>query len=372
MVKIKPELPGAHKKQAARPRKKKQVPVQQDKSLWRESIIPEDATINQTDAVKRYRLSKEKELKYLPFGKSIHPVPGKFACGKTYLFSEKQVERCAWIKYGGPEGFERMLEIKEASYNTDNGRRVFLRPTYYPPRRIPRDRTATPPPTAVAVPEPDLTLERQTSTPRLAAIRQEMLGRGEKWLWDAINAAIDRNFNSPWDFELKEPVGAERQPIVEAAVRSLAEYPRRPTSPPPADSQSFDNLQSVLSYAPVHGLETPDRRVSIEYAPGDMTFVSWNLSYTGEVHAALIKIMKEHGLVGWQHARWLVYDKYVACNIGGIVCWRSKSQEWLWCDSARFWLEPSRKDTASASQELASYLSGLETIGALNAEIIIL
>lgn len=137
-----------------------------------------------------------------------------------------------------------------------------------------------------------------------------MLNSGEEWLWDAVNAAINVEFNSLWDFELREPVGAERQPIVEAAVRSLTDYPRRPTSPSP-DSQSFNHLKSVLALAPVHGLENPDKRVSIECTPGrgDIKFVSWNLSYTGEVHAALIKIMKEHGLVGWQQARWLVYDK---------------------------------------------------------------
>ena len=154
-------------------------------------------------------------------------------------------------------------------------------------------------------------LERETSTPRLATIRQEMLAGGKEWLWDAINLAINLEFDAQWDTESREPVGTARQEIVQAAVRGLTDYPPRPASPPP-DSQSFAELISVLGRAPVNDPDSNSRGdgVLVEYdlVTDSVQSISWSRSYTGEVHAALIKVMEEHEFLGWQHARWLVYD----------------------------------------------------------------
>ncbi|PIL35027.1 hypothetical protein GSI_02814 [Ganoderma sinense ZZ0214-1] len=82
---------------------------------WRESKVPEDAVISKSMAFKQYRLKPE-DLDGIPF--DIKPGQlGGYPCDR-YLYNERDVERKAWERHGGPEGFDAYLSVLRNRYNT--------------------------------------------------------------------------------------------------------------------------------------------------------------------------------------------------------------------------------------------------------------
>lgn len=146
-----------------------------------------------------------------------------------------------------------------------------------------------------------------------------MLSEGDGWLWaaidKAINACIDHGNETMWD--AVDIRGATRETLVKAALRDFA-YPKRPTAAPPTSS-SFRALGAILEQAPVHDggfEESPGLEIYEDFRSGDRD-VSWASSYKDNVYAHLIQVVREHGLDGWEHARWLVYDQVslpILCN----------------------------------------------------------
>ncbi|KJA18038.1 hypothetical protein HYPSUDRAFT_45624 [Hypholoma sublateritium FD-334 SS-4] len=225
------------------------------------------------------------------------------------MYKEKEVEMWAWEIHGGPIGFERMLDDKEAKFRAKHGPgKPFPRPRYYPSKA-----TGGPmiyvidPASQRHIPDPE------TSTPGRINMKAEFAQKNAEWLWDAINKAIRNEWelSSGWG---REPRGKPREAIVQDAMEQVVngdlEYPERPASSPP-ESTSFCGLRTTLAEAPIHDpsrADVPGIEIHDDHVTGCRS-VHWHSSYLAKVYACLTNVILEHGLDGWAHARWLVYDQ---------------------------------------------------------------
>ncbi|TFY81927.1 hypothetical protein EWM64_g2086 [Hericium alpestre] len=119
---FKDEEPKAKKRRAA-PKTKKTKEVS-DPSTWPPSTLSQDTTISKMYAKDWYKLS-DKDLAPLKF-ESTRNDKGY----NMYLYKAAQVERTAWEKYGGPEGFEQTLKEKEEKWKAKHPGKCFPRPDW--------------------------------------------------------------------------------------------------------------------------------------------------------------------------------------------------------------------------------------------------
>ncbi|TEB29627.1 hypothetical protein FA13DRAFT_1792944 [Coprinellus micaceus] len=100
-----------------------------NESTWRASTILARNKLKKTDAEKMYpgHLRPDDLPSLVP---EVHryPIPGKLFLGKRQMYKEREVERCAWRKYGGPAHFERFLR---KAFNNYSGRGAFQYPPEY-------------------------------------------------------------------------------------------------------------------------------------------------------------------------------------------------------------------------------------------------
>ncbi|KAF5340304.1 hypothetical protein D9611_007856 [Ephemerocybe angulata] len=86
------------------------APSRTDESTWRPSIIPPGNRVNKGEAKKRYDL-RDCDLEGLDFVKVTTPINkgGRQMTVAAHSYSERDVERAAWRRYGGPDGFQAHL-----------------------------------------------------------------------------------------------------------------------------------------------------------------------------------------------------------------------------------------------------------------------
>ncbi|KAF9482625.1 hypothetical protein BDN70DRAFT_929872 [Pholiota conissans] len=209
-----------------------------------------------------------------------------------YLYNEREVEMKAWERYGGPEGFQRMLNEKAAT-----GKKLYKPESY----SIPRPGPSILLPCIRRLPPSDSQdIDIQTSTPVLREIKSKMKRRNEMWLWDALN-----EFLLDHDIPDTSRDGKDRTTLMQCACETLRGcYPKRPTSPLPLNSISIIHL---LSEVPA-GYDASGIDVHCDMFT-QSTSIDWNKDYKARVYASLDKVFTEHGKDKLIAARWLVYDK---------------------------------------------------------------
>jgi len=95
-----------------RTRKKTENPIVtgSDSSSWRESRISRTDRIAKTQAIEWYRLTSEEV-------ETLEPDYYQTSRGHTdYLYNHRDIERKAWEKHGGPEGWTLYLNKLRAVY----------------------------------------------------------------------------------------------------------------------------------------------------------------------------------------------------------------------------------------------------------------
>ncbi|KAF9482623.1 hypothetical protein BDN70DRAFT_990977 [Pholiota conissans] len=319
-------------------RKKKTVEVQ-DRATWRSSRIPPNTTITKGIAMGNYHLNNN-EMKGLKFdeNQTVKRIAGKDQLVAMYLYQERDVELKAWEKYGGPDSFENFLKDKMAKYYAKHGtvpKKPFPKPDTYILAGDPMASGGV-----YILQRPKNMPSREMATPKLLQIKAQMEARGQKWLWDAVNEAIsDRECECDMFYEAN--IGRRgREELMTDAL--YLKYPPRPAFPPPSDSASFAALKNLLEQA----ASAESRRSAFDGGKGlevhedgftGYTSVTWRDRYMTDVYDHLDAVKAEHGADGWKMARWIVYDKYVECNVGGFTC-EYEGGGWELEDTASFWL----------------------------------
>ncbi|KAJ7474363.1 hypothetical protein B0H11DRAFT_1810793 [Mycena galericulata] len=333
---------------------------------WRKSNIQKYRKISRTLALKYYKLDPE-DLEGLPFTES--PVCVASATGdlniSVSLYNERAVERVAWRKYGGPDGFETYLNSLRSRYLQEHplGAWEFQHSTAYsrtdlsptPDRReddlenlretkekplftweplfgcarveYPPDRPDTTTATPVSLPAfPKI--YRQIPTP-MQNLEREFLWLDRKWLWDAGNRVLSFPSNIPDWSHLTQ---IEREAALKCLLQVARAYPQRPCAPPPASS-AYDSFRQVLARAPSLTGRTRTRLVLYDLFGGRRMW-RWDAEYMSELFAALIAVVDAHGCgeAGWMSARWEVYDAFSSC-IEGLSYRHNR-----WYDDASDWL----------------------------------
>lgn len=157
-------------------------------------------------------------------------------------------------------------------------------------------------------PAPDLRYD--DPRPVIAALREQLKAKAGQcdWLW---NSCVDlyRDLYG-WDYYPETYQVA----FLEAAISLLPNYsPRSFPSDATLETASFRSLVGILDEAP-----------EIEWGPADESkpnlaywcngfsgeeYYEWTDEYFSRVFQGLVDVVNEHGLGGWECARWMVYDK---------------------------------------------------------------
>ncbi|KAM5536914.1 hypothetical protein V8D89_009461 [Ganoderma adspersum] len=340
---------------------------------WRDSKVREDSKLAKTLALQRYRL-KQDDIKGLPFEKRTTVVAGKKR--DMYLYKERDLERKAWERYGGPEGFEAYLKTLHDKHVEAKGTRApFVRPSSYKiagskvPAASQSIRANAAKAKNLKAPMPAVD---KAGDAELARIKQTM----QPWLWDACNRALDADIE-PTDFvteggHLFRRVQDRVRPMKDA-LEMTKTYPVRPDKLLP-QSASVNKLRAVLAAS--LRLQTGDNFgvVDVEglvfcscYAPYEIEWYEWSAEYLEQLFAAILEVVEEHGLgeTGWATVRWEVYDKYAKTFGEGIKYYREGK---IWGDKGAEWLDGHLAGRALESSLRAECGSGKKFNGVLPVE----
>ncbi|KAF5318045.1 hypothetical protein D9619_012120 [Psilocybe cf. subviscida] len=336
----------------------------EDPSAWRGSWIREGTTINKTSALANYRLKEDKIS-------DLTPTTAVGLYGPMYLYDERAVEQKAWETCGGPIAFETMLRKKFTIWRSKSRKWDFPVPLSYATlilggQSTPHHNVSTSPARVRANPTPSASSrfkqDWDTPTPAIAAIKNIFVGRGQKWLWDRI-------FMAYLGIETEDYIGNGRKDrnAMEDFFRAAQDEPKKSYPPRPNEedsasmmaADSFETLTRRLGRAAVWD-KGEDRQDGLTVDAG--CYPHWICSadcvkpYYESIHGALVGIIREHGRPRWMVARWLVYDQYVKCNLGGV---EYDEESGDWSDNGAFWFEPKRYRKMSADQK-QSFCAALE------------
>ncbi|KAI1783574.1 hypothetical protein LXA43DRAFT_321537 [Ganoderma leucocontextum] len=262
-----------------------------------------------------------------------------------YIYKERDIERRAWERHGGPEAFDKYLAKWRESYLKKNGPRAhFTQPrTYEDPHGEVSIVSIKPGISRLGPVDPYV-----GRSPTLLNIKNQMA----PWLWTAYNKALSAIDDLNWEASAFGGPGffmrdKDREGPMKDALVLAPTYPPRPTEPLPS-SASMDKVRAVLAEAA--NLPEGGPGWGRDDVPG-LTFVSgyggagepfdyyeWSGDYFESLFAALIEVIDAHGLgpEGLEGIRWEVYDKYVKCMHAGPHYDRGEE---VWTDKAAEWLD---------------------------------
>lgn len=135
-----------------------------------------------------------------------------------------------------------------------------------------------------------------------------------EYLWRACNETLDSVDVGDYDLEYHGLNNREREAAMSAALAQLVyRHPARPEGNI-LSSPSVNHLRDILKLGPTDKSvdeKSPDGPYGMDYYEdftGDITFY-WNAAYLQDLFEALIAVIEEHGIAGWESVRWEVYDK---------------------------------------------------------------
>ncbi|KAJ7107722.1 hypothetical protein C8R44DRAFT_804146 [Mycena epipterygia] len=375
------------------PRPTSLAPISEASNRWRKSKVRRTRKISRTLALKYYKLEPS-DLEGVSCVES--PSPNGNLNLTISLYNERAVERVAWRKYGGPEGFEKHLNMLRDEYLQTHplGDWEFQHPDAYltgphpgrdvdsednSPMLIP-DHADSPWSTSVYISRPSTRSRSRTKTPKgeivpLFSYEPLQICPGERSkettplhtrndpgiapslpafakMYQRIPTpmqTLQREFasmNCTWLWDAATRVLAFPSNISdwclltvverEAALRALLEiartYPPRPVTPPPT-SPVYEVLRALLQRAPSLTDGTRCKLVLHEFFGGRRIWL-WDADCMSELFAALISIINEHGCgeQGWMSVRWEVYDTF-SIRLQGL-----SYRNHRWYDGASDWL----------------------------------
>ncbi|KAJ7769964.1 hypothetical protein B0H16DRAFT_1776966 [Mycena metata] len=231
---------------------------------------------------------------------------------------ERDVERAAWKKYGGPAGFASHLE--KGCNDTSSAPPLYTWEPLFTAASAYHKKISTP------VSLPSFAEIYQHFPTQLGILEQTFISIKCQWLWDAAMRVLSFPVNIS-DSQWSHLTEAEKLAALSELLPFARTYPRRPASLPPA-SPSFNMFREVL--------KRPNMRARLVLFEcfGGRRLWCWDANYMNELFAALIGIIEEHGCgeEGWASARWEVYDAH-STQLDGLA-YRNRR----WYDGASDWL----------------------------------
>ncbi|PIL35030.1 hypothetical protein GSI_02817 [Ganoderma sinense ZZ0214-1] len=319
-----------------------------DPSQWRASRLRDCDTITKTDAINQYRLRKKDDLEGIPYQTEGTVVAGVIR--PMYIYKERDIERRAWEKHGGPEAFDAYLAKLRETYVKKNGPNAdFPQPRTYEARdQGPRISISRLSPSSGPI---DLYV---MNSPTLLRVKEQMV----PWLWTAYNKALSwiDTMNDWWDDSMSAAFDRgffkctkDREGPMKDALVTTRTYPPRPTEVL-APSPSVDKVRAVLAAAAKlpskknwGSAKLPGLAAVYRYSDEDGELESctykWSDEYVEVLFLALIEVVEAHGTgpEGFEGIWWEVYDKYVAVLMDGPHYDR---REKMWTvDPAAEWLD---------------------------------
>jgi len=265
---------------------KKPAKTPSDPSTWPMSKVPACVWISKGIAQEQYRLRKEDFNGLVPDIRKN----GMFIRGgielSTHWYREREIERCAWERHGGPEGFKAYLEklkARQIKMTVGKGK-----------------------PSKFSQPFPHYTTDVldplvRGQTPRIQQEMIEMLF--PPWLWRELQRHTDATTSSV-NVKLDMLRAAVRQKLWE-------QYSERPETGA-LSSMAFGNLESLLSRAPSYA----DKIQSLDmefFDSGGVERYEWSPKFKDGVNSAVDAVRVQHGEPGKILALWLLYHAYARC-----------------------------------------------------------
>ncbi|KAF6752819.1 hypothetical protein DFP72DRAFT_1070003 [Ephemerocybe angulata] len=291
----------------------KKAPVVVDESTWRTSSISSGTTINKVAINEQYRIKDPAALGLKPCRQEVvtKVIKGRETDVTMILYNEREVERAAWRKHGGPDGFHAYLKKLHESQKKNKPEGTFHAPSSYFSNSLPYVGIMT-------LPAASGSSDIFANTPELRNLKIRMINKahGDEWLWKACNLYLWGNVTG----------NNAHERCILTAVTQLPAYPPR-TPPPAVLSPEFQALKALMEEAPTRG----DMCMGVSVPPknthnirgDDIPFPQdcreyWSTGYLTRIYQALINIIGTHGVgdEGWKAARWMVYDEYL--NWDGI------------------------------------------------------
>nr|VWO99652.1 Succinate-semialdehyde dehydrogenase (EC [Ganoderma boninense] len=303
----------------------------QEEANWRASRVAEDARIAKTLALHEYRL-KPRDLDGLAFTKKR--VTSSGYRHDMFLYSEREVERKAWQRHGGPEGFDAYLDkLRKRHMTKKDASSPFVQPASYNPGGATRARHRYTDPDPVQIPDKNPMCVYPNVVPPwepydetfVSAERARIREAMPPWLWEACTRSLHELYESQITYgwlerALSEGSKWDELSPMKTALTIASLYPVRPPELLPP-SPSIDRLRAVLASAaripevgvgygqPVDGLE--DLHM---HFPDLLEWYDWSAEYLERLFAAILDVIEEHGFgaEGWEGVQWEVYDKACA------------------------------------------------------------
>ncbi|KAI0642895.1 hypothetical protein C8Q79DRAFT_194345 [Trametes meyenii] len=260
------------------------------------------------------------------------------------LYKERDVERKAWERHGGPEGFDAYL-AKLRGQHTRTRTTAFTQPSTYSSNGVYLSQART----------RLSTFDMRTGTPQvLHRTQMEM----PNWLWNVCNKILDwydAIYADPYEgLASLYATTRSREAPMEAAARVARSYPPRPVATLPP-SPTVDAVRAILAEAPRLPHGEPHEAWSEEALfargitathhswPEDEYTYEWSSEYLDRLFSALCEVIIALGTgdAGWRAIRWEVHDKYLDCFKG--MSYDRKERRWT--DEAAQWLDGSYPTT---------------------------
>ncbi|KAI9065984.1 hypothetical protein FKP32DRAFT_430268 [Trametes sanguinea] len=273
-------------------------------------------------------------------------VHGRYEC-PMYLYNERDVERKALERHGGPEGFETYLRKLHERYlkSKNANKKPFEQPDRY------RVDNSTGGGVYIIQLSPSA---RQVGryvgrSVKLLRIKEQL----PLWLWKACNFRLECNSYSDGDTGLHGSTKAREAALeLVLACNFAAQYPPRADELPPLPSSpALEALRDVLKDAPRsppshskdYGKEAKGLRLEEkDYPYEDLTFYDWDLEYHRRLYTSLKAFIDIHGMGddGWATIRWEIYQTYCDTLERGIQCDKLEAPgPPTWNDDAVHWLD---------------------------------
>ncbi|KAG6890442.1 hypothetical protein C0992_001635 [Termitomyces sp. T32_za158] len=275
------------------------LPPQTDPATWRESQIPPDELITSSQAKKWYNIERSAVLNEISWEPHQFLDPKSKMTRVLFVASHREIERKAWEKHGGPEGWDAHQTYRRALWRSKSpGAKSF-------PEPIMSKSSTTKAGGKLQLDTENTSDDMQTDT--LSLINPDATNANPERLYESF---ISR-FHGPWVWDKCNTAlslagvsdNTIRESHLKNALATLPHYPMK-QSVRGLTRKDFGRLVlNVLNRAP---RKSGSGMEAIRSPYGGILYV-WGVPYLTDLYKMLNEIIDKYGIVVWRKLRWRIY-----------------------------------------------------------------